>query len=261
MSGRERRTVFIVTAALATVVVGLWFFPSFWFRRGGDQPGTWLSERKEIPQYKFNEVPVSESAERILVADKTMNGEYVAADLKPIRVFSAKRYVEKQNEIGLFVHTPDRCWTQAGWELESAMPQLIDVKVNGTEIPFERRIFDAQGNRELVYFAGLVDGRPLPYRLDQNLSVAMRFQQGDKEDRTASGLRMSDGHFWKRLWEAFESREELFGPKHFIRVSTPVNDGDVAAGDERLQRFLAQWLQPGDYARERREWQVAAVKN
>jgi hypothetical protein len=257
----NRKKIWIVTGTLALIVGALWAFPAFWFTKGSGLPRKWLTERQEVPSYKFNEVPVSESAERILVADKTFNGEFVPSNLKPIRVFLAKRYVEKQNEIGLFVHTPDRCWLESGWEIEPVSPQIITVKLDGEDVPFERRIFEARGNRELVYFAGLVGGRPLPYRLDQNLSVAMRYQVGGKGDRTGSIVRVSDGHFWKRLWDAFTSREELLGPKQFVRVSTPVTDGDVAAGDERLQEFLKQWLVPGDYQREREAWQLAAVEH
>jgi hypothetical protein len=250
----------MIPAALGIAVLALWVFPEIWFR-GAGKPVKWLVEKQDLPNYSFHEVPVSESAERILVADKTINGEFTSADQREVRVFFAKRFVEKENEIGLFVHTPDRCWTEAGWKIEPVMPQLARVRVRGVEIPFERRIFDAGERRELVYFAGLIGGEPLPYRLDQNLSVAMRYQSSEKIDRSGAGLRLTDAHFWRRLWDVFASREELFGPMQFIRVSTSLEDQPVEAADQYLKKFLTEWLVKGDYREELRAWKTAGQEN
>ena len=122
----------------------------------------------------------------------------------------------------------------------------------------ERRIFVKDKHRELVYFAGLVGGEPLPYRLDHHLSVARRYQVKERVEQSGAALRASDSQFWGRLWESFTNRRELFGPKHFIRISVPLT-GDVAAADEEIQAFLPQWLAPAEYAREREEWKLAAA--
>ena len=203
-----------------------------------------------MPGWKYTSVPIDESAEKILVADRTVNGEFKRAS-EAVRVFSAKRYVEKSNEVGLFVHTPDRCWVESGWRIEPTAPDVVEMTVHGVRLQMERRIFAFRGERELVYFAGLIDGQPLPYRLDHNLSVGLRTASPDSAV-SGSAARASDAHFWQRLWTSFASRSELLGPKHFIRISTPIRSGDTVAADKLLQSFAAQWLTPGDYENERR---------
>lgn len=193
------------------------------------------------------------------MGDRIVNGEFETKDGRSIRVFSAKRYEEKANEIGLFMHTPDRCWTQIGWRVEESTPEAIEVEVHGLKLPVERRIFVHGGHRELVYFAGLVGGEPLPYRLDHHLAVAKKYQVKNlRGDAAGAGLRAVDSQFWARLWDSFTNRRELLGPKHFLRISTRVA-GDVAAADKRLQDFLPLWLAPSDYSKEKGDWQMAAA--
>ena len=164
--------------------------------------------------------------------------------------FSAKRFSNDPNEKALFAHTPDRCWTQAGWRHESAAPELIEVQAGGIKLTMERRIFIWKtGQRLLVYFGGLSAGRPLPYRLDHELSVALRLEPDASYARGAP-LRAIDPKFWGNLWEAFVERRPILGPKHFIRVATPINNPNLAEADQRLQGFLEKWLQPGDFATE-----------
>ncbi|MGV3771730.1 MAG: exosortase-associated EpsI family protein, partial [Verrucomicrobiales bacterium] len=169
-------------------------------------------------------------------------------------------YQEKQNEVGLFVHTPDRCWTQAGWKMEPVETNLIELEIHGTRIPIERRLFIGGTKRELVYFFGLVGGQPLPYRLDHNYSVGMRLTEKRKKGNVGAGLRASDNQFWTRIWESFTSRSELLGPKQFIRISTPVRGSDLESGDVLLQRTLHQWLTPGEFQSEFASWKAEHKK-
>ena len=175
------RKAFTVTVGFSLVVAALWLFPNFWYKKAA--PGDvsyWLAERTDLPGAEYQSIPISESAERLLVADRTINGDFTTSARRSIRVFSAKRFIEKKNEIGLFVHTPDRCWTQSGWQIEPNSPEFLEIPVHGVALPFERRIFTHRTHRELVYFCGLVGGRPLPYRLDHNLSVALQFQSAEQ---------------------------------------------------------------------------------
>ncbi len=218
----------------------------------------WLGERTTVPGWGYRPIPVEESAEKILVADRMFNGIFTNSTGVEIYAFSAKRYEEKANEIGLFIHTPDRCWVDTGWAIEpDATPHSKEIALLGTLIPAERRIFDYRGRRELVYFFGLQDGRPLPYRLDHYFSTGVRSATqplGNKRDL----LRASDTHFWARLWDSFKSRRELRGPKQFVRISTALENGDVAAADRRLEAFLPEWLARADYQEEKAAWKLAA---
>ncbi len=253
-----RKVVLLVAPLCAAMIICLGF-PYFWYAKAvPGQSYLWLNEQTNLTGWNFKPVDVGQAAERILVADRIVNGEFLSQKAPSIRVFSAKRYKENSNEIGLFVHTPDRCWTQAGWSIQPAPPDLVEIKIHGTPIPFERRIFSGAGEKELVYFCGLTAGQPLPYRLDHNLSVGMRYQLRNGREKTGAALRASDKTLWTRVWESFKSRRQLFGPKQFLRISTPIQAGDnIAAADQRLQEFLFQWLVPANYAQEMIAWQGA----
>ena len=245
----KRSKIWIVPVVLCLFVAALWVFPGVWYTKQGTGQAVWFVERSALDGWEYVSIPISESAERVLVADRTVSGEFKRGD-QPIRVFSAKRYAEKANEIGLFVHTPDRCWVEGGWRIEPVTPDVMQASVHGVELTMERRMFDFRGHRELVYFCGLVGGKPLPYRLDHNLSVGMRTALKERAATESTAARVSDTHFWNRLWSSFASRRALDGPKQFVRISTPVKGDEIAAADERLRQFLGEWLVPGDYEKE-----------
>ena len=234
-------------------VLLLWVFPKFWYTGAGDGERMWLAETTEVEGWSYEAVPIGESAERVLVADRTFNGEFRNGRGEPVRVFSAKRYVENQNEIGLFVHTPDRCWAEGGWKIEPSSPEVCDLNVHGVAVKAERRIFHFGATKELVYFWGTVDGQVLPYRLDHNLGVGVndgvRVSMVQRAKR-----RVIDGLLWQRLWSSFQSRRALAGPKHFVRISTPITAATaegIAEADLRLKEFVSRWLVPGNYEEEK----------
>lgn len=240
---------------LTALIVGLYFFPMVWYT--GSAPGEkaiWLAEKEDALGKTYKAIPVDAAAERVLVADRLVNGELSGTNGRSVRVFSAKRYNEKQNEIGLFVHTPDRCWTENGWRIEPTAPDYLEISVHGVMLKLERRIFLGGGARELVYFGGLVGGQPLPYRLDHNLSVGMKVALRSANATAGSKFRASDGLLWKRVWESFTSRRPLLGPKQFVRVSTQIQGDNVDEADALLRETLEQWLQPVDYRQELNQW-------
>jgi hypothetical protein len=245
--------VLIISLAILTV----WFFPKNWYNQYDARANRfWLTAQTNIAGWQYTPIPIDKSAEKVLVADALTNGEYKNPQGAMIRVFLAKRYVENNDEIGLFVHTPDRCWTEAGWHIEPASAEFAEVPVAGLQMPMERRVFTTASQRELVYFGGLVGGQPLPYRLDHNLSVGMKHQLRQNLDKTGSSLRAGDKRLWTRVWDAFKSRRPLLGPKEFIRVSIPVKDGNLEAADRLLQEFMGRWLQPVDYQDELNRWKT-----
>ncbi len=258
------RAALFGTLALTLFVGGLWVFPSLWYTRSaaGGKP-VWLSERTNIVGWTYQEIPVSESAERLLVADRTVNGEFARNGGRDVvRVFSAKRYSAKSHDIGLFVHTPDRCWTQGGWKFEPVTPDFVELTVHGVRMVFERRVFVAGDRPELVYFGGLVGGQPLPYRLDHNLSVGMKYalnQTARQRGAMGAGIRATDKRFWQRIWEAFKARRQILGPKQFLRISTSALGADLDASDKVLQQFLEAWLTPEDYEAELKAWESRKV--
>jgi hypothetical protein len=256
-SGALSRRKWIIPIAFGLVVFALYIFPRLWYSQQGSGEKVWFAERADVEGWSFEPAPISEAAERTLVADRTINGEFRRTDGEAIRVFSAKRYLENPNEIGLFVHTPDRCWVQGGWRIEPIVPEFREITVHKVRIPFERRLFQIGGNKELVYFFGLVDGQPLPYRLDHNLSASARMGT-ERSVFTRTIKRAGDAHFWNRILDSFTNGRRLSGAKQFFRISTPVEGGDVSAADKRLELFLEEWLVPGDYEQEWAQWRQDA---
>lgn len=233
--------------ALALMVVGIWVFPRLWYTRmDRSQTAQWLAEQTNAPGWRYETIAVDKSAERLLVADRLVNGEFTreGAGSVVVRVFGARRTKEDPKEIGLFVHTPDRCWVQGGWNLGEITPDYVEVDLHGRKIGFERRLFEVRGQQELVYFAGLVGGQTLPYRLDHNYSVSRRVVAAGEKDRVHKANRWNDMQLWKRVLDSFLSRRPLLGPKQFLRISTPVEGADIAGADRRLVAMLPMWLKP-----------------
>lgn len=233
----------VLPVVVAALVAFLWAFPSLWNQNrpiGSDF--VWFGENPSVDQWTYHEIPVAQSAEAVLAADRIANGSFEKSDGSRVSVYSAKRYGKKDNEIGLFSHTPDRCWTIAGWQLEPVAQDCENLTIHGLPIMFERRIFNFNEHRELVYFTALVGGKPLPYRIDQYFAAARKKTKATQDDTSSTWLRLAYGRLWGWAWESMKNRTPLFGPQQFVRVSTPVEAGDVAAADQRLKTLLPQWM-------------------
>ena len=257
------RSVIATITALSLLVASLWTFPVFWYRPPDPNRAGffWLNELTEIPGWKFDAVPVGKAAEAVLVADRLFNGDFSRADGTVIQAYGAKRYLEKENEIGLFSHTPDRCWTAVGWMMVPATPDHLEIEIHGLRFLFERRIFSSRGKRQLVYFGAVVGGKPLPYRLDQYKSAASNQSYAGKGDTATTWRRLGQLRLWSWAWESFVNRTPLSGPQQFIRISTRIQGDDVKAADAMLTQFLPQWLRPVSYASDQQEWLKAARKD
>lgn len=231
---------------LALLVAGCWVFPRFWYTRAEEgQSMVWYVAKTNVPGWRFESQDVDKSAEARLAADSVTFGEYRRDEGGGVvRLFTARRFTERSEEIGLFVHTPDRCWTESGWKIEPVDGDYREVELGGGRYGVERRLFThPAGVRELVYFFGLVGGQPLPYRLDHNLGVGQRFRRQELADRSGTGLRAADRVLWRRVWDSFSNRRQLLGPKEFVRISTPVVGGSLEGPDALLQEALTALLQ------------------
>lgn len=247
------------TALFSVAILACWGFPRVWYVRGEkDAQFFWLAEQTNVAGWNYRPVPTSESAERILVADHLANGEFTRPSGDTIRVFAASRYREHENEVGLFAHTPDRCWTSVGWNLQPIAPDVVEVPVHGHLISFERRLFTNGGELELVYFGGLMGGHPLPYRLDHNLQIGLHPNRQAFLGRTIAMIRGRDGALWNWVWHCFSTRQDFYGPKQFVRISTPARGRDLPQLDAELTNFLTAWLVPVDYHADLASWESAS---
>lgn len=235
----------------AVLVGGLWIFPRVWYRTQAVAGNfIWLGESTNITGWAYEPMQISRTEEIMLDANRTFSARFTRGK-EEVTAFSAKRYSENPNEIGLFVHTPDRCWVEAGWKLQPVTPDLVEVEIGGIRASAERRIFTwRSGERQLVYFIGLAGGQPVPYRLDHNVSVSLRRQMQKSSEAVGGKMRASDGKFWGRIWECFTERRPMLGPKQFLRVATPIYGSDISGADARLKELLAAWLKPVEFEAE-----------
>jgi len=237
-------------------VLAVWSFPRFWYSAtDGHKDYVWLADRNPLPGWEYRETPLSAAAEGALAADRIVTGEFRNDAGMVVRVFSAKRYSEKEGD--MFAHTPDRCWTSVGWKLEPARPDLVELNLHGIPLVLERRIFIHGTHRELVYFGALVGGQPLPYRLDQYLNIAARRTARPPSGIFGKMVGALDARFFGWPWKSFLNRRALFGPKQFIRVSTPLSAVRPEDVDSALKEFLSRWLSLVDYRRELQQWQTS----
>jgi hypothetical protein len=245
---KTRRAIALNATWLSLAVAGLWMFPSFWYTRTDPGRGYfWLAEQSGIRGWQFTEEPISQAAEAVLAADKVVNGEFAGDGSRLVRVFSARRYLPNEGEFDMFAHTPDRCWTSVGWEVESAAPECVDVDLHGLAMRLERRVFRKGAHRELVYFGALVGGQPLPYRLDQHQNIAARRTAKAPTGIFGKMIGAIDARYFAWPLKSFVNRRPLGGPKQFIRVSTPIVGNSSDSADSLLQEILPQWLVLADY--------------
>src|SRR6266478_4037731 len=199
----KRPVLYCLVFAIALAV--LWAFPTFWYRRAGKEAQlVWLAEQTNVPGWIFKDIPIAKAAEAVLVGDRMANGEFFSGDAaRVIRVFSAKRYLQKENEIGLFSHTPDRCWTSVGWKIQLIEPEFVECRIHGLPVSFERRLFVHDERKELVYFGAIAGGKALPYRLDQHLAANLKKTEKTKGDSESTFLRLRSSRLWGWTLDAF----------------------------------------------------------
>jgi hypothetical protein len=229
---------------LSLMLLTCWKGLNAWYSKTvSDEPMVWFDERTNAIGWTFRGAETDKAVEGQLAADSVFYGTFTQGDSQKVRVFTAKRFRDDPNEIGLFIHTPDRCWTEAGWRLELADPDSLVLDVDGVRILAERRVFRHPGaSRELVYFFGLVGGQPLPYRLDHNLGVGQRFIRQDLLEKSGLALRATDGRMWQRVWDAFRQRRRISGAKQLVRISATIIGDDMAPAEALLQDAVRSLL-------------------
>jgi hypothetical protein len=235
---------FLFPGILALMLTACWLGPRIWYSKtASDQPFVWFDERTNAPGWSCRTGETDKATEGQLAADSVFFGTFTRGASQKVRVFTAKRFRENPNEIGLFVHTPDRCWTEAGWQIEDQGADTVALVLDGVQVLAERRVFrHVDAGRELVYFFGLAGGQALPYRLDHNLGVGRRFVERRSIEKSGLAFRATDNRMWGRVWDAFRERRMLLGAKQLVRISTAIPDHDTGSAEALLQEAVHSLL-------------------
>lgn len=224
---------------LALAMAAVVSFPAIWFKKP-TFGGVWFRGKTNVSNWIYQDVPITSAVEKIITCDFATNGEFTNPNDSKVRVFLSSRLREVENDLQLFAHPPDLCWRAAGFEMIPTTPSFRTVTVSGLVIPFERRIFEQNGFKELVYYAGLLSGKPLPFRLGWD-------RLPDADNATGHSVPIPTLRSLKRIPQTLRSRETLAGAKQFIRISTPVAISNVSRGDTLLENFLKEWLEASGF--------------
>lgn len=183
-----------------------------------------------------------------------------ASELRPlasdrITIFLATWSAESKKPLLMLGHTPDICWTGAGWKpIDLGQPSqvLIELPIpegrrqrsevgdqsrslpsvlrppSSRPVPFSFRAFEApdRNRRELAVWCMLVGGQPLGSTAPEN------------GQNTSHSLRAIRRNMATQFWDATKNRLPVRGAKQFARYSAPIL-GDLAETLELLTNRAA----------------------
>jgi Protein of unknown function (DUF3485) len=210
-----------------------------WFNRPQkNQENLITLVRTNLGGWNFQEIPVGETVERQLGTTKTLNGKYTNSKQERISVFVAEWPSTAHSGMESLGHTPDICWTAAGWEYSTVdyLP-TPKIKINGIEILPTVRLFKSpiESRLELACWWTTINGQV--YEIDFPSQNQLAIRQHEKSFAEYLG-RAKWGKFFIH---SIASRLKSNHQKQIIRISTEA-DSDLQLATERLSCFLGEWI-------------------
>jgi EpsI family protein len=109
-------------------------------------------------------------------------------------------------------HTPDVCWTGAGWRMSDVAQLIVPLGFGGQTVPGESRVFEQGGQRLKVVYWHLVGGRVyhaanaqgvtfLRYLLD-DLRRGQREQYFIRVSHNLTAEQVSSEPLFSKIWQA-----------------------------------------------------------
>ena len=171
----------IMVILMAVIFVMIWVTESRFHKQ---QSSLGLPENLIIPPSHFEGAafenqPVGAAIEKKLKADWTINGRYQLESGQVIKVFSSAALSSVQQGIQpeVFRHTPDACWKGAGWARLDEKPDQLIMVLNDQSMTFQRRIYCFGNQRELCYFAFLIEGQDAANQHQSPIAASNRFRR------------------------------------------------------------------------------------
>jgi hypothetical protein len=184
----------------------------------------------------FENQPVGAAIEKKLKADWTINGRYQLESGQVIKVFSsaALSSVQQGLQPEVFRHTPDACWKGAGWERLDEEPDQLTMVLNHHPITFQRRIYRFGNQRELCYFAFLVEGQDAVNQNQFPIAASNRFR---REPSLIHGILYFAESVRASFAGLMASFHEQSQTAQFLRCSIDLHESE-AQGDHAISRYI-----------------------
>lgn len=172
--------------------------------------------KTNLPGWRFEPIPLNAKVIETLATTNLLNGTFHDSHGERISIFLGEWRANRGHELSVVAHTPDVCWTRAGWTAITAeFGNSMDLAIAEETIPFEVRVFRPPngGPEELTLWCTLVNGQPYG-ELDRfHPAQAQPEDSGDLASRTSRRLAAS------HLLNALKTRTTGTGEKQFIRLS------------------------------------------
>jgi len=157
--------------AVLGVLAFFHFFNPFHLEPGpgrGEHVGAFVPDSIPGWEVKNKELGETESmrarAESILNLDDFVYRNYSRpGEAEFFEVYVAYWAPGKASTLEVSNHTPDRCWTENGWEAVERKHKVENEIAGNSLLPSEWRIFEIQGSEQHVHFWHLVGGESYHY--------------------------------------------------------------------------------------------------
>lgn len=175
-----------------------------------------LSISTNISGWRFEPGSLNARVLETLGTTNLLNGTFHGPNGERISIFLGEWLAAGNHELSVVAHTPDVCWTSAGWTPSTAgYGNSMDLAVAEETIPFEVRAFRPpnSGTEELTLWCTLVNGQP--YReLDRYPLIESNLPESNAV-ASRSSRRLAASY----LLNALKNRTAGSGEKQFIRLS------------------------------------------
>jgi hypothetical protein len=239
--GRAVWARWVPLGVFGSAVLGAWIGVQSRIRPS-DNP-VFFKGRTEMPEYRFQAVPLGHQVSEMLATTQLLNGHFFDSRSNRVSVFQADWKAGEGDRDNVLGHTPEICWVGGGFRnVRLGEPSQVFVELAGYRVPFRCRILTHPGlpTPEISLWAACIDGRWDDVLLGTSADI------GKPDTTLRSYLRdvgLTLSMRWSAVWRVALHPFADSGPKQFVRLSLPVtHDWRISLAD--LESFAQAWLVP-----------------
>ncbi|MBM4077028.1 MAG: exosortase-associated EpsI family protein [Planctomycetes bacterium] len=211
-----------------------------WFNLSHPKPEGFLQFQTQTPPpgWSFQDIPLGSEVIATLATTNVINGIFSGPDGERIAVFMGNWNTDNRQDMRVLVHTPDLCWTSAGWEpVACPIGESTTILIGEQAVPFEMRVFRSprDGQLELCVWSTLINGTP--YQEMNRFPQAEAPRSNSQFRVAAAGRELTAGYFIKSIHSHAAAKKS----KQFVRISIPTTHNiDLTFG--KINQFASLWL-------------------